>query len=108
MVRAITFSRKAPGLLKQTVKNDLQISKEGGVGKYLSLPEHFERRKKDLFASIVDRIKQKAMEWTTILMSTSGKEVMLKTVLSAIPGHSMICCKLILGVFKAHKTNVVV
>ena len=92
--------RKAPSSLKQTVKNDLQISKKGGVGKYLDLPEHFERRKKDLFASIVDRIKQKAMGWTTRFMSTSGKEVMLKSVLYAIPGYSMICFKLPMSLFK--------
>lgn len=92
--------RKAPSSLKQTVKNDLQISKKGGVGKYLDLPEHFERRKKDLFASIVDRIKQKAMGWTTRFMSTSGKEVMLKSVLYAIPGYSMICFKLPMSLCK--------
>lgn len=56
---AITFSRKDPGSLKQAVKDEPQILKEGGVGKYLGLPEHFGRKKKDLFAPIVDRIKQK-------------------------------------------------
>ena len=57
---SITFSRKAPRELKQRVHSELQIQNEGGVGKYLGLPEHFGRRKRDLFTSIIERIKQKA------------------------------------------------
>lgn len=29
---------------------------DGGIGKYLGLPEHFSRKKRDIFASLVDRI----------------------------------------------------
>lgn len=97
---AITFSRKAPASLKQAVKDDLQIHKEGGVGKYLGLPEHFGRKKKDMFASIVDRIKQKAKSWSTKFLSSAGKMVMLKGVLSAVPSHSMSCFKLPLSLCK--------
>lgn len=55
---SITFSRKTPASLKEAVKNDLQIQKEGGTGKYLGLPEHFGRRKRDMFDSIVTRITE--------------------------------------------------
>lgn len=80
--------------LRHAVKNDLQIQKEGRTGKYLGLPEHFGRRKKDLFAGIVDRIKQKASGWSNRFLSSAGKLVMLKSVLSPIPSHSMTCFKL--------------
>lgn len=60
-----------------SIKNILSIHKEGGVGKYLGLPEHFGRRKRELFASIVDRIKQKAKRWSTKFLSSAGKLVML-------------------------------
>ena len=56
---AITFSRKTPQSLKKTVKDELQIHKEGGTGKYLGMPEHFGRKKRDMFSSVVDRIKQR-------------------------------------------------
>lgn len=46
---AITFSHRAPSALKSSIKDILQIHKEGGVGKYLGLPEQFGRRKRDLF-----------------------------------------------------------
>ena len=55
---AITFSSKTPLLAKDRVKLSLGIDKEGGIGKYLGLPEHFGRKKRDIFNSIIDRIRQ--------------------------------------------------
>ena len=91
---AITFSKKTPLETRDRVKASLGISKEGGVGKYLGLPEYFGRRKKDMFTSIVDRVQQKAASWRAKHLSAAGKLVMLKSVLSAVPSHSMTCFKL--------------
>lgn len=55
---SITFSAKTTQETRARAKIFLGIANEGGVGKYLGLPEHFGRRKKDLFTSIVDRIRQ--------------------------------------------------
>ena len=76
------------------VQDALSIQKEGGIGKYLGLPEHFGRSKRDLFSSIVDRIKQKAKGWSNRFLSTAGKMTMLKSVLSAVPSHAMSCFQL--------------
>ena len=91
---AITFSRRTPAALKTLIKNTLQVQKEGGAGRYLGLPEMFGRRKRDLFSSIVDRIKHKARGWSTKFLSSAGKMVMLQSVLSPIPSYSMTCFKL--------------
>jgi len=91
---AITFSSKAPQTLKDRVKGDLSISNEGGTGKYLGLPEHFGRRKRDIFTATVDRIRQRAIGWSTRQFSAAGKLTLLKSVLSAMPNHSMSCFKL--------------
>lgn len=88
---SISFSAKTPQAIRQRVKLHLGIEKEGGTGKYLGLPEHFGRRKKDLFTSIVDRIRVKASSWSSRQLSSAGKLVMLKSVLSAVPSHSMTC-----------------
>ena len=85
----VTFAKKTPADVKTRVKLCLGIDREGGVEKYLGLPEHFGRRKKDLFTSIVDRIRQKAVSWATKKLSGAGKLVLLKNVLSAIPTHAI-------------------
>jgi len=91
---SITFAKRTPLHLKDTVKNIMAIQQEGGTGKYLGLPELFGRKKRDHFASIVDRIKQKASGWSNRFLSTAGKMTMLKSVLSPIPSHAMQCFEL--------------
>lgn len=91
---SISFSKKTPLITKAKMKQILQIEKEGGVGKYLGLSEHFGRYKKDLFASIVVKIKQRATSWSTKLLSRVGKLVLLKSVLSAMSTYAMTCFKL--------------
>ncbi|CAA7062290.1 unnamed protein product [Microthlaspi erraticum] len=91
---SITFSLKTPESSRDLMKRFLRIEKEGGSGKYLGLPEHFGRKKKDLFTAIVDRSKQKASSWSTRRLSTAGKMVMLKSVLAAMPTYTMSCFQL--------------
>lgn len=100
MKSSISFSSKTPQVTKSCVKLILGIEKEGRVGKYLGLPEHFGRRKRDLFASIVDRIQQKAISWSSQRLSPAGKLIMLKSVLSAIPTYSMSCFELPMSLCK--------
>lgn len=88
---AITFSSKTPASAKIRVKRSLAINKEGGIGKYLGLPEHLGRRKRDIFNSIIDRIRQKVLNWSTRFLSGAGKHVLLKAVLTAIPAYAMSC-----------------
>ncbi|WZZ92349.1 hypothetical protein YC2023_120928 [Brassica napus] len=91
---SITFSAKTPGDSKRRIREQFRISNEGGLGKYLGLPEHFGRKKRDIFAALVDRIRQKSHSWTTRFLSGAGKMVLLKSVLAAMPSYSMSCFKL--------------
>ncbi|CAE6085174.1 unnamed protein product [Arabidopsis arenosa] len=91
---SITFSPKTSKEIRNRVKNQLGITKEGGTGKYLGLPELFGRKKRDLFESIVARIKKKAASWSSKRLSAAGKLIMLKSVLTAIPPYSMSCFQL--------------
>lgn len=97
---AITFSKKTPATMKEEAKLILGISKEGGEGKYLGAPEHFGRKKRDLFTSIVDRIRQRAASWSTRCLSKAGKLTMLKAVLLAIPTYTMSCFELPVSMYK--------
>ncbi|CAA7040252.1 unnamed protein product [Microthlaspi erraticum] len=97
---AITFSAKTSLEVKQEVKRLMKIPNEGGVGKYLGLPEHFGRKKRDIFSSIVDRIRLKANCWSSGFLSSAGKQVLLQAVLSATPTYIMSCFKLPLSLCK--------
>ena len=91
---AVTFSSKTSTEMRVQVKTLLGINKEGGTGKYLGLPEHFGRRKRDLFTAIVDRIRQRASSLSARFLSRAGKLTMLKAVLTSIPTFSMSCFEL--------------
>lgn len=97
---SITFSSKTPIEMKTMAKECLTIERKGGSGKYLGLPEHFGRRKRDLFTSIVDRIRQQAVSRSTKCLSKAGKLTMLKSVLTAIPTYPMSCFELSAGLCK--------
>lgn len=64
------------------------------------MPEHFGRRKKDLFTSIVNRIQVKASSWSSRRLSPAGKLVMLTSVLTAIPSHASSCFQLPMSLCK--------
>lgn len=91
---SIFFPKKTSQSIRALMKTTLEIDMEGGVRKYLGLPENLGRRKKDAFATIVDRIKQRALNWSSKFLSGAGKSTMLTSVLSAMPSHSMSCFKL--------------
>lgn len=91
---AVTFSKKTNVETKERAKRDLNIQLEGGKGKYLGLPELFGRKKKDLFSSIIDKIKQRALSWSSRFLFTAEKMVMLKSVLSSMPTYTMTCFKI--------------
>ena len=97
---SITFSSKTPKELKRKIRRQFQITNEGGIGKYLGLPEHFGRRKRDIFAALVDRVRQRSYSWTSRFLSGAGKMVLLKSVLATMPTYSMSCFKLPLSLVK--------
>ena len=71
---AITFCSKTNMATKIRVKEELNISSDGGIEKYLGLPEHFARKKRDISAEIVDRIRQRSHGWTARYLSSAGKK----------------------------------
>ncbi|XP_058770133.1 uncharacterized protein LOC131643821 [Vicia villosa] len=60
-----------------------------GTGKYLGLPSLIGRSKKATFSYIKDRIWNRINSWKGRSFSRAGKEVMIKSVLQAIPSYVM-------------------
>jgi hypothetical protein len=56
-----------------------------GTGKYLGLPSMIGRDRNATFAHIKGRVWQKINSWSGKCLSKAGREVMIKSVLQAIP-----------------------
>ena len=55
---SITFGSKVSQGVKTQMRNILGIHNDGGMGKYLGLPEQFGRKKSEMFAYIIDKVKK--------------------------------------------------
>ena len=62
--------------------------------KYLGLPMVIGRSKRQVFNYIKERVMGKIKGWKEKLLSQAGKEVLLKSVILAMPAYAMSCCKL--------------
>jgi hypothetical protein len=60
-----------------------------GTANYLGLPSMIGRKKKETFAYVKDRIWKRINSWRGRALSKAGKEVMIKSVLQAIPSYVM-------------------
>lgn len=60
-----------------------------GTGKYLRLPSMIGRNKKATLSFIKDRVWQRINLWSSKCFSKAGREVMIKSVLQAIPSYVM-------------------
>ena len=56
---------------------------------YLGLPQFWGRSRAHVLRFIVDRMRSKAQGWKEKLLSAAGKEVLVKSVLQALPAYSM-------------------
>ncbi|XP_048608961.1 uncharacterized protein LOC125584486 [Brassica napus] len=74
---------------RQEIKDTLGIHKDGGMGKYLGIPEDISGSKCKLFAFLKDSLMHRVNGWTGRWLSKGGKEVMIKSILLALPTYVM-------------------
>ena len=67
----------------------LNIMTEALNDKYLGLPANVGMDKSDCFQFLIDRIIMKISGWKEKLLSAGGKEILLKSVVQAIPTYAM-------------------
>jgi len=60
-----------------------------GTGKYLGLPSMIGRNRTTIFSYIKDCVWHKINSWSSKCLSKAGHEVMIKSVLQAIPSYVM-------------------
>ncbi|XP_065635520.1 uncharacterized protein LOC136070080 [Quercus suber] len=83
--------------LKVTIKGILGVQEVHQYEKYLGLPSLVGRGKRESFNYIKERVWKKLQGWEGKLLSQAGREVLVKSVIQAIPTYAMGCFKLPLG-----------
>ncbi|XP_073049440.1 uncharacterized protein [Primulina eburnea] len=91
---ALLFSPNTHMLLMVTIKNNFTILAVQQHDLYLGLPTVSLRSKRLQFKYLVDRVVQRIQGWGNKWFSTGGKEVLIKSILQAVPTFAMSCFKL--------------
>lgn len=84
-------------LKKNTIREVLGISNEGGSSKYLGLPECFSGSKIEMLGYLKGKVNGRLNTWYLRKLSQGGKEVLLKSTAATLPIYLM-------SVFKLPKT----
>jgi hypothetical protein len=85
----VFFSRNLSTAAQEDLSNIMGVRHVLGTGNYLGLPSMIGRKKKNVFAYIKDRVWKRINSWRGRSLSRAGKEVMIKSVLQAIPSYVM-------------------
>ena len=93
----IFFSRSTSKERRMMIKNTLGVEEVRSYEKYLGLPPLVGKNKKASFNYIKERVWRKLQGWEEQLLSQAGKEILIKTVVQAIPTYTMHCFKLPIG-----------
>lgn len=90
----VSFSKHCPITLRRNLAQELRIPVIEKIGKYLGIPTDWGQLKKDIFAWILTRVNSKLEGWKEKLFTKAGKEVLITSVVKAIPSYAMAIFKL--------------
>ena len=91
---SLFFSHNTDRRIQEAIKGRFgaQVIKQHET--YLGLPSLVGRSKRNTFAELKARVASKLAGWKAKLISTAGKEVLIKAVAQAVPTYTMSCFKL--------------
>ena len=87
----VSFSPNLTEFDKQLLADCLGVRRVEFHDKYLGLPVLVRKSKKETFAYVKDRMWKKLQSWKGGLLSSAGRELLVKTVAQALPMYSMQC-----------------
>ena len=95
---SVLFEKNMQKDKKEEVIEVLEGMKQIQQSRYLGLPVVIGRTKKQVFSYIKERVVHRLKGWKEKLLSQAGKEVMLKSVILAMPTYAKGCIRLSKGV----------
>ncbi|GJN21135.1 hypothetical protein PR202_gb08585 [Eleusine coracana subsp. coracana] len=97
---SIYFAKGCSKTLRGEIKEVLDIHNEALIEKYLGMPIEVGSLTYGAFKYIKDRVWQRVQRWMEQCLSAGGKEVLIKSVVQALPTYSMSCFRLPWGLCK--------
>ena len=91
---ALFFSKSTPQDQQLQIMAALGVSELKQYEEYLGLPAMVGRNKQASFWKIKQRVWKRLQGWEGKLLSQAGREVLIKSMIQAIPTFTMSCFKL--------------
>lgn len=91
---SIFFSKGCPQAMRESIKHILNVQNESLSDRYLGMPTDVAHSKNGTFRYLRDRVWEKIRGWMEKLLSSAGKEILIKSVAQSIPVFSMSCFRL--------------
>lgn len=95
---ALLFSPCVDGNSRRDICRITRMRLVSNLGRYLGFLSHFSRNKRSELNLLEERVQKLLAGWKGKLFSVGGKEVLLKTVIQAIPTYTMSCIWLPKGI----------
>lgn len=86
---SVFFSTNTEASMKSKVSSILGINEAGEYSTYLGLPSTLGRNKSVILGYLKDRMSQRIQRWEGRCVSKAGKELLIKTVVQAVPNYAM-------------------
>ena len=84
---SIHFDKRIKTNVRQQIKDTLGIQNEGGIGRYLGIPEDISGSKCKLFEFLKDKLMHRLNGWTGRWLSKGGKKILIKSILLDFPTY---------------------
>lgn len=94
---SVVFSKNVHDDTKSNLAGILGVQCVEDHGRYLGLPIHFGRSKTTIFEFLKEKLTNKLVSWWSKILSSAGKEILIKVVAQAVPLYVMNCYMLPLG-----------
>ncbi|KAK4264615.1 hypothetical protein QN277_025768 [Acacia crassicarpa] len=91
---SIFFSPKVPLQMKLRIKSMTHMHISNEIGRYLGFPLTRDRKSKEIFHYVIDRVKSKLSVWKANSLSMAGRITLAQSVLSTIPFYPMLVARL--------------
>ena len=87
----LLFSRNVPSPRSNELVQLLNVKATESFDKYLGLRAIIGKSKSQVFAFVKERVWKKLKGWKERFLSRAGREVLIKSIVQAIPSHVMSC-----------------